>query len=255
MKIPKQAKQRVKKEAVNEEQLKLAKRALKDARKSGAKLSIREAAQQFKCNKDTLRRRMQGAVSKSAAHRHQMLLKPTEEETLHHYLVTMADLGTPVTPNRTRTRANNIMLQRDPASKRPGRAWAEGFERRHPEIITARTTSLERARADGMSPETAQQHFAKLKELFDSFPNLPASNVFNIDEKGVMMGRGGSQLAYVRRGIKQKHQIDDGNRESVTVVECVSAAGDWCRPLVIFRAEKLWKQWVQNNPGQAHITV
>jgi hypothetical protein len=49
--------------------------------------------------------------------------------------------------------------------------------------------------------------------------------------------------------------LADGNRENVTVVECVCANGSAIRPLVIFKGKRLQQSWVDGDPIGANYAV
>lgn len=54
--------------------------------------------------------------------------------------------------------------------------------------------------------------------------------------------------ALVDRDQKTAYQVEDGNRELVTVMECVSADGTALPPSVIYQGIHHNLEWRQNNP-------
>lgn len=72
-----------------------------------------------------------------------------------------------------------------------------------------------------------------------------------MDEKGIQMGVGGRVLALVDRDQKNVHQVEDGNRELVTIIECISADGSAIWPGVVFKGMHRNLEWGRDNPCNA----
>ena len=56
-----------------------------------------------------------------------------------------------------------------------------------------------------------------------------------MDEKGFMLGQALKVKVICRRGRRNPHYTQDGNREMVTVIECVSADGSVVPPIYIYK--------------------
>ena len=56
-----------------------------------------------------------------------------------------------------------------------------------------------------------------------------------MDEKGFLLGIALKVKVICRRGRKNPRYSQDGNREIVTVIECVSAAGEVLTPMYIYK--------------------
>lgn len=59
--------------------------------------------------------------------------------------------------------------------------------------------------------------------------------------------------AIVDRNQKNVQQVENGNREMVTIIETVCADGTSIAPLVIFQAKRRVLEWGKNNPGNARL--
>ncbi len=72
------------------------------------------------------------------------------------------------------------------------------------------------------------------------FPGgVPPEHIWNMDEKGIQMGGGrkkSSKKFYFFKDQKQRYRISSDNLELVTILECISAAGENC-PTFILSAE------------------
>ncbi|KAJ3551385.1 hypothetical protein NM688_g4733 [Phlebia brevispora] len=75
-----------------------------------------------------------------------------------------------------------------------------------------------------------------------------------MDEKGIMLGLGKRRRAFVDRDQKTLYSIEDGNRELVTVIECVAADGGVLPLSVIYQGKCRDLEWGRNNPCNASIS-
>ena len=70
---------------------------------------------------------------------------------------------------------------------------------------------------------------------------ITAENIYNFDEKGFLMGFGRTmkrimtQEALKLGRIKKSKQ--DGSREFISILACISAIGKWIPPLLIYKGE------------------
>ena len=59
-----------------------------------------------------------------------------------------------------------------------------------------------------------------------------------MDEKGFLLGQALKVKVICRRGRKNPRYTQDGNREMVTVIECISADGRVIPPMYIYKGGK-----------------
>ena len=99
---------------------------------------LREAARLYNIPVETLRRHVNGSVEVGARPGPATILTDEEEDMLVKYLVEMADMGYGLTRNTVMELAFNIVQkseQKNPfRGGKAGRAWLEGFQRRHPQL-------------------------------------------------------------------------------------------------------------------------
>ncbi len=224
--------------------------ALGDVQASGLnsqglpKLSIREAARRYDIPHQTLTARYNGCQSRQQAHAHQQSLSPVHEQVLKDWIKSLGRRGIPVSPGSLTQYAS--VISGTPISER----WTRNFRKRHPDIKARWTTSLECCRAKALNRTQVSKFFQILKDVVMEFDILP-SNIYNMDKKGVQLGIGKRTLALVDRDQKTIHQIENGDRELVTVIEAVSADGQSLPPSVIFKGKRRNLEWGRNNPCQA----
>ena len=68
-------------------------------------------------------------------------------------------------------------------------------------------------------------------------------NIYNLDEKGLMMGVANRSKVIVRRGSKLQALCQDTNRELITIVECICADGTTVSPMIIFKGAAHYYGW------------
>lgn len=93
---------------------------------------------------------------------------------------------------------------------------------------------LDLKHANNFNKAVISDYFNKLEAFHARFPGgIPPEHIWNMDEKGIQMGGGWknkSMKFFYLKGQKEKHQLKSDNLKLVTVVECVSAAGDIVPP-------------------------
>lgn len=76
---------------------------------------------------------------------------------------------------------------------------------------------------------------------------LQPEDIYNFDEKGFMLGMGHKVRCITTRGRNAGRLMQDGNRETVTIIETICADGTVLRPLII------WKGKVHTNKMYAEL--
>jgi hypothetical protein len=128
--------------------------------------------------------------------------------------------------------------------------WLRLFRTRHPEIKFSWTTSLETCCAVSLNRTQVAQFFGVLTEVFVRV-NITADRIYNVDEKGIQLGVGGRSGVLVGTSQKTTYQIENGDREMVTCMECVCANGDSVPPMLIYKAALRDLEWGRDNPSGA----
>ena len=72
---------------------------------------------------------------------------------------------------------------------------------------------------------------------------IKPENRWNMDETGIMEGRGDNGLVLGKKGRKQIQKKDPGQRDWTSFIECISATGVAVSPLVIFKGKSIQAQW------------
>jgi hypothetical protein len=80
--------------------------------------------------------------------------------------------------------------------------------------------------------------------------NASLENIYNIDEKGFMVGQALQVKVICRRGQRNPHHSHNRHRQLFTVVECISVAGMVIPPMCINKGAKHilgWNAGVQDK--------
>ena len=128
--------------------------------------------------------------------------------------------------------------------------WVYAFRKWHPDLVVRWTTGLEFCCAQVLNKTQVTGFFNILHDLLTHYKITP-NNLYNMDEKGVQLGVGKQTQALVDRDQKSVHQLKNGDRELVTVIEAVSTDGEALPPSVIFKAKRQNLTWAENNPCHA----
>src|SRR5207302_5420255 len=123
--------------------------------------------------------------------------------------------------------------------------WMSRFLRRHPGLALKLSTQLERQRAYANDPVILQSYFTKLGRLI-RVHDLRPSQIFNMDEKGFLMGLAARAKVLCRRGRRNPRVTHDGKRELVTVIETVVANGAVLSPFVINKGAGHYMGWYKD---------
>ena len=112
------------------------------------------------------------------------------------------------------------------------------------------TTGLEKCRAQALNPATVSSFYDTLNDLMTKY-EITKENIYNMDGKGIQLGMGKRVCAMVDRDQKTVYQVEDGDCELVTVIECVSADGTSIQPSVVFKGGCCNLEWGRDNPCNA----
>ena len=132
-----------------------------------------------------------------------------------------------------------------------GRKWMRLFLRRHPELSIRKpeSTSIQRALGYNRAKIKVFEDVLK-KELFtnDGSRKIPPENIFNVDETGVTVNHKPQKIV-AARGKKSVAVINSAEKgKTVTAVCCVSAAGHYCPPLLIFPRVRMKAELLDKAP-------
>jgi hypothetical protein len=138
-------------------------------------------------------------------------------------------MGEPWTPQAVELRGQAEAI----SGKTVGQNWHRKFERRHPELCAAKPAKLDPKRAKNFNEMVIGDFYDQWEGLNEMHNGIPPEHMWNWDEKGVQMGGGrkkSSKKYYFLKDHKDRYRIQSDNLELVTILECVSAAGEVVPP-------------------------
>jgi hypothetical protein len=203
-------------------------------------LSIRQTAIQYEVPRSTLNDRWNGTPTCKEGHAHELLLTTAQEEVLVEWIKVMGCRGIPMTSTTIIDHVANIV------GHTVGESWVKCFKARHPELKVKWSSTLEKCCAASLNPVLVNEFYDLLEEVVKEH-DIPAENIYNMDEKGIQLGVGQKVKAFVDRDQKDVYSVEDGNRELVTVIETISADGSCLQPSVIYQGKRRDLEWGQNN--------
>ena len=151
--------------------------------------SYRARADRSGVPRSTLHARDHGRPSMKQKAERQQYLTPWEENAVVKFLLQMSDLGQPVRIKYIPEIAFRVTCQRSPTDrppKPPGKNWANGLEKRHPELKSRRVKALDWNRHEKNTYEKITHWFEVIGKVLQD-PDTLAENVYNMDETGVML--------------------------------------------------------------------
>jgi hypothetical protein len=231
------------------ERIDLAFQAWKDA---NGQLSMRRAARIFGVSWTTLQGRIKGACPKAQASQAMQRLSVAEEDAIRDWLLELSSWGWPIRIERLRAMAIELLANKGDTADL-GVHWTEQFLHRYPQLRSKFVAGLDKERADAQDPEIFHHWFELYRTTVRKY-NIKLRNCYNMDEKGVMMGYIGKVKVIISKQEKKIYMTQPGNREWVSLIECISVDGRRTRPWVIFKAKQHQKAWFSALPD-AHIAV
>ena len=157
--------------------------------------NVKAAAKDWQIPRTTLRDRLRGIEPKPRAHSHRQRLSPVQEEHLATWLLTQRALGVSPTHDQLREFAQRVVNNQ--GDFQPiGKNRISGFLRRNPSIKTVRGKPINFDHVEGASTERIKECFVKL--AIQEIKNIPPQYRYNMDETGIMEGKGDNGLVLGR---------------------------------------------------------
>jgi len=104
------------------------------------------------------------------------------------------------------------------------------------------SSSLDRQRVAANDPAVVKK-FCMVVQRTVYKNKISPQNIWNMDEKGYMLGQAAKCKVLYRVGCRNPHLKQDGNREIVTDIEIVSAAGHILPPYIIYKGRSHLMGW------------
>lgn len=207
------------------------------SRDPGEHFTLREIAEKYQVNRSTLGRRWRGVTaSREDGYLNQQALNQQQELELIRYITKLTERGLPPTREIIRNFSSEV------AHRQLSDRWVSRFITRHQiHIISKWTTAMDRVRHLADSESKYRLYFELLHRKITEY-HLEARDIYNMDEKGFLIGLiGRSKRIFSRRQWEKKEvqaSLQDGSREFLTLLACCCADGSSLPPSLIYAAKK-----------------
>jgi hypothetical protein len=216
-------------------------------------LSLRAAAGAHGIPWETLRDRKNGATSKVLASQNMQRLSAQEELELKYYVEKLGAWGWPPMISELHKMAVELLKAKGD-TKSLYKNWPQSFLRRHPDLYSRFVSPLDKSRALAGDEEQIRHYFALFKKTKEEY-NIHDDDVYNMDEKGVMMGVLAKLHIVVSRSQKKPFITQPGSREWVSMIECICRDGRVLSPWIIFKGKQQLHAWFSEHFPDGHICV
>jgi DDE superfamily endonuclease/Tc5 transposase-like DNA-binding protein len=229
-----------------------------DALSKQKKPNIRKTAREFAVPEGRLRRRWKGGKTLFQRPPTNRKLDSTQEGALCEYLDYLDSVGIPLKRASVGATANSILASAHEDSTNPppqiGEHWTRRFLKRHPEYHVRRKRAIDIERMQAVDKTVVERWFDDYRHQITIHGICP-EDIYNFDETGFQIGVGKDQWIVTREPRKKIFNGSNTNRESVTVVECVSTDGFVCPPLIILSGKQVLLRWFDAIQEDEHLAV
>jgi hypothetical protein len=150
----------------------------------------------------------------------------------------------------------HLRAQEHPPKPPPSKIWLTKFLKNHKGLHTVRQQLHERARLESHDIDTLERWFVQLREQMDLKGIETASQVWNFDESGVMVGNPTGDFVIVPIDIKEVHGPSPANRKSVTIIEAICSDGRAPPPPAVIQPGKVYMEsWIHQNLEGAEVLM
>jgi hypothetical protein len=213
--------------------------------------SLRQAARLYSIPETTLRERIRGTLPQATANAQKRKLHPTEAQALVRWILDLDQRGFPPYIIDVRRMADHLLAARgqDPPPQPVGKCWVSRFIKTQPELQTKWDRKLHSQRALCQDPVKISAWYKVVEETRQAY-GIQDGDTYNFDETGFMMGVGSSSKVVTSADtVGRAIHIQPGNRDWVTTIEGICAAG-WSIPPFIILAGKLHQAgWYTGLPA------
>ena len=123
-----------------------------------------------------------------------------------------------------------------------GPNWVSRFLSRHSKLRSRFSQPLDRDRAETHDPKKLMRWFQLVESTIQKY-SIQQKDVYNMDEKGFAIGAAERSRVVCHKSNLQIYKTQDGNREWVSLIECISADERLLGLFIIFKGKRQMKAW------------
>lgn len=202
------------------------------------KLTIRQAAAQFRVPKSSLSDRVSGRVAFDCVHGQKALLTPEDENSLVEYCLYAAGYGFPLTKPQILAHALALYNVRHPQAPRVtlSQTWWINFRERHRQKLSAWTPHIKRGRVLYAKKGAIERYFNLLTETLEEYGlREKPHQIYSCDETGFQLDSNRKRKVAVPQGAKDIYKQTQCTPDHITVLACFNAVGEDVPPFIIYK--------------------
>lgn len=232
--------------------------ALKAIREDGMPVST--ACKTFGVPRTSVRNRMSGKTADNCRKvGPTCILGPDIEKKLVDWILDSSAKGFPINQDSLAYSVQKLVqefqIQTPFINGSPGKKWFTSFLKRHPEISRKHAEFINKARA-AASKNSIKRWFTETETVLGVDANVlnDPGRLFNMDETAIFLSPKGS-LVLGPKGKGVYDVVSSSEKDNVTTLITVNAAGLIAPPLTIFKFKRLPKQYVSAAPKHWSIGI
>ena len=198
-------------------------------------MGINHAAAEYNVPRTTLKDRIAGCVVHSTSIGKKPYLTYEEERELVDFLVTCSNAGYGKTRSDVlRIVGSTVMKKGIKKDIKISDGWWCRFLKRWPQLRLCKGDPFPLVRKEATNVQVFEKYFELLEESLIKYglKDKPAQ-IYNCDESGMPLEHKIAKVIVIK-GAKKVRQVSSGNKTQITILGCVSAAGQTIPPMVVF---------------------
>ena len=224
-------------------------------------MSIRKAAVVFAVPKDSLHRRIKGALKSIPSDKpykkflspRRNVLSEEQEKELANYIREMDMSFYGLSINEIRrvvfdyAEQNKIKHPFNKEKKMAGRDFVNSFLKRQKTLSLRKPEGVALNRVFGLNKKSVEQYFYNLKELLDT-QNFEPHQIYNCDETGLTCVHKPVKVV-APKGKRVVASVTSGERGQTTaIINAMNATGIFVPPMMIFKRKRMNPDLIEHAP-------
>ena len=211
---------------------------------------VTKIARDFQVPYQRLLRRLHGTPSQLNHQPVNKTLDNHQEEALKDWIFHLDNTHFAPTVKQIQNCANAILARSHTEPTQPpqvSKMWTYRFIKKlPPEYRRRKQKPMDPKRLNSEDISTVVTWYERLRSLINRY-QLQAKDIYNFDEIGFIEGQGRTQAVVTRNSERNENMPSSFSRNSLTIVECISADGSVLPPCIIFKGKEMMEDWFTHS--------